>query len=121
MTAGAFEAVAARNSRLNGYAVAGFKVLYVGANPDDFAGAFVAQTMWCLDFEVSDAAGVPEVDVGAERRLCEKCKSEQNVYVGLAICLPANAITSYVDNAFVRLGIQLRRLAHVDLMAFICE
>jgi hypothetical protein len=41
-------------------------VLYVGAGPDDFAGAFVAQTVCCLDFEVSDATGVPEVDVGAE-------------------------------------------------------
>jgi hypothetical protein len=43
------------------------------------------------------------------------------MYVGLAICLPANAITSHVDNAFVRLGVQLWRLAHVDLMAFVCE
>jgi hypothetical protein len=43
------------------------------------------------------------------------------MYVGLAICLPANAITSHVDNAFVRLRIQLRRLAHVDLMSFVRE
>lgn len=43
------------------------------------------------------------------------------VYVGEAICLPANTITSHVDNAFVRLRIQLWRLSHVDLMAFICE
>jgi hypothetical protein len=43
------------------------------------------------------------------------------MYVGLAICLPANAITSHVDNEFVRLGVQLWRLAHVDLMAFVCE
>jgi hypothetical protein len=43
------------------------------------------------------------------------------MYVGPAICLPANAITSHVDNAFVRLRVQLWRLAHVDLMAFVCE
>jgi hypothetical protein len=67
VAAGAFEAVAARDSRLDGYAIARFEVLYVGAGPDDFAGAFVAQTVCCLDFEVSDAAGVPEVDVGAGR------------------------------------------------------
>jgi hypothetical protein len=66
VAAGAFKAVAARNSGLYSYAVAGFEVLYVGAGPDDFAGAFVAQTVCCLDFEVSDATGVPEVDVGAE-------------------------------------------------------
>ena len=42
MAAGAFKAFAARNSRLNGYAVAGFEVLHIGASPDDFAGAFVA-------------------------------------------------------------------------------
>jgi hypothetical protein len=118
---GAFETVAARNSRLDGYAVAGFEVLYVGAGPDDFAGAFVAQTVWCLDFEISDAAGVPEVDVGAGRRWCEKFDSEQNISIGPAICLPANAITSHVDNAFIRLGIQLWRLAHVDLMSFVRE
>ena len=42
VAAGAFEAVAARNSGLNGYAVAGFEVLDIRASPDDFAGAFVA-------------------------------------------------------------------------------
>jgi len=42
---GAFEAVAARDSRLNGYAVTRFEVLHIGAGPDDFAGAFVAQTV----------------------------------------------------------------------------
>ena len=67
MAAGAFEAVAARNSGLNSYTVARFEVLHVGASPDYFASAFVAQTVCCLDFEVSDAAGVPEVDVGAGR------------------------------------------------------
>jgi len=45
VAAGAFEAVAARDSRFDGYAVAGFEVLHVGASPDDFAGAFVAQTV----------------------------------------------------------------------------
>jgi hypothetical protein len=64
VAAGAFEAVAARNSRLNGYAVAGSEMFYVGASPDDFAGAFVTQTVCGLDLEVSDAAGMPEVDVG---------------------------------------------------------
>ena len=42
MAAGAFEAVAARNTGLNGYTVAGFEVLDIRASPDDFAGAFVA-------------------------------------------------------------------------------
>ena len=51
----------------------------------------------------------------------EKHGLEQDKYVGVAICLPANAITSHVDNAFVRLRIQLWRLAHVDLMAFVCK
>ena len=67
MAAGAFEAVAARDSRLNGHTVARFEVLYIGAGPDDFAGAFVAQAVCCLDFEVADAAGMPEVDIGAGR------------------------------------------------------
>ena len=43
------------------------------------------------------------------------------MYVGPASCLPANAITPHVDNAFVRLGVQLWRLAHVDLMVLICK
>ena len=45
----------------------------------------------------------------------------QDIYIGSAIGLPANTITSHVDNAFVRLGIQLWRLAHVDLMALVYE
>jgi len=45
----------------------------------------------------------------------------QDMYIRSPICLPANTITSHVDNAFVRLRIQLWRLAHVDLMAFVCE
>jgi hypothetical protein len=69
VAAGAFEAVAARNSRLNGYAIAGFEVLDFGTCPDDFTGAFVPEAVCGLHFEVADAAGVPEVDVGAERRL----------------------------------------------------
>lgn len=40
--AGTFEAVAARDSRLDSYTVARLEVRYVGAGPDDFAGAFVA-------------------------------------------------------------------------------
>lgn len=42
VAAGALEAVAAWNSGLDGYAVAGFEVLDFGACPDDFAGALVA-------------------------------------------------------------------------------
>jgi hypothetical protein len=51
----------------------------------------------------------------------QKRSLEQNMYLGPASCLPANTITSHVDNAFVRLGVQLRRLAHVDLMSFVRE
>jgi hypothetical protein len=67
VAAGAFEAVAAGNSGLNGYAVTGFEVLHFGACPDDFAGAFVPEAVGGLHFEVADAAGVPEVDVGSGR------------------------------------------------------
>jgi hypothetical protein len=67
VAAGAFEAVATRYSRLNGYAIAGFEVFHFGTCPDDFAGAFVAEAVCGLHFEAADAAGVPEVDVGAGR------------------------------------------------------
>jgi hypothetical protein len=67
--AGAFEAVAARNSRLNRYAVTGFEVFDFGTCPDDFAGAFVPEAVSGLHFEAADAAGVPEVDVGAGKVL----------------------------------------------------
>ena len=46
---------------------------------------------------------------------------KQDMYVRVAICLPANAITPHVDDAFVQLRVQLWRLAHVDLMALVCE
>jgi hypothetical protein len=39
----------------------------------------------------------------------------------VVVCLPANAVASHVDDTFVRLGVQLWGLAHVDLMVFICE
>jgi hypothetical protein len=35
--------------------------------------------------------------------------------------LPTNSITSHVNNTFVRLRVQLWRLAHEDLMVFVCE
>ena len=65
VAAGAFEAFPARHAGLDGGAVTGFEVGDFGAGPDDFARAFVAQAVAGLDFEAADAAGVPEVDVGA--------------------------------------------------------
>jgi hypothetical protein len=39
----------------------------------------------------------------------------------VVMCLPADAVTSHVNDTFVWLGIQLWRLAHVDRMVLICE
>lgn len=47
-------------------------MFYFGACPDDFASAFVAEAMLRLHFEAADAAGVPEVDVGAGRQIVSK-------------------------------------------------
>ena len=77
-----------------------------------------------MDFKVADAASVPEVDVGAGMMVrigvCDGVERD-SFCLEVVICLPANAVTSYVDYAFVWFGIQFWRLAHVDLMALICE
>lgn len=65
VSAGAFEAFPTGHAGLDGDAVACFKVADFGPRPDDLSRAFVAQAVLGLDFEASDAAGVPEVDVRA--------------------------------------------------------
>jgi hypothetical protein len=47
-------------------------------------------------------------------------------YTGISLIerqddLPANTITPDMNNTLVRLRIQLWRLAHEDLMVFVCE
>lgn len=119
VAAGALEAVAAGDARLDGDAVARFQMGDVRAGPDDLAGAFVAQAVLGLDFEAADAASVPEVNVGAGSIAGQGASS--NVSCWDDVSLPANPVTSYMDYTFVWFRVELRRLSHEDLMLLISE
>ena len=58
-------AFAADDVGLDGDAVAGFEGGDGGVHGDDRAGGFVAEDVCVFDNHGADAAGVPEVDVGA--------------------------------------------------------
>ena len=56
--------------RFNGHSVAGFQVGDGGMDGEDFAGGFMAQDVVVCDDHGANAAGMPEVDVGAADTGC---------------------------------------------------
>lgn len=115
-----FETTATRKTGLDGNAVARLEVSDLGASPDDLAGGFVAETVLGLNFQASNSACMPEVNVGARKQWWSGSDVGNELRV-VEASLPADSVASYMHDALVRFWVQLRGRAHKDLMMLISE
>lgn len=53
------------DARLDRYPVSDCQMCDFGADPDDFAGTFVAEDVSVIDVEVANLSCFPEVDIGS--------------------------------------------------------